>query len=437
MKATAEYMDVGYNKLFNAVQQQLKLMSGPHMRINRNLQSMLEQLSKRPLQFDEALNGLAETRQKNLYDEFISALTVESRGSKPLDFYAYDIKRYVGDIMAWVHAAIVGECEQFAALFQSDDSESISGRPWQVTNDPKRIIQQMVTKSTSGVIKPLRARIEQVLSSQEDLTTVYEVSGVLSFYHSMFLKNVAAGSPIEVAVAKLVESANLRFSRCLEAKVESVKGQLSIAKQHISDLQPPEFLLDATADMKAVLTSYETSISYSRQSARIGDAINDLTEPYLEFCRRIAADMNVIDSEIFLINCYDSVKSVLAVFSFASDKLDQLTTMVDELVEAIVDAQLRNFMVSSGMKDVKTAERASVRAFAPKLDEFLPAATMESGIDLQKLSSPRLASSITLRASLKFAEQYADLYDEVMSQYPNDHLLPRSVQEVKVLLALD
>jgi hypothetical protein len=62
---------------------------------------------------------------------------------------------------------------------------------------------------------------------------------------------------------------------------------------------------------------------------------------------------------------------------------------------------------------------------------------MESGIDLQKLSSPRLASSITLRASLKFAEQYADLYDEVMRQYPNDHLLPRSVHEVKVLLALD
>lgn len=437
MSAASDLLDAAYSKLFNSVKQQLRAISGPHMRIGRGLRIMLEQLASRPLQFDEALSGLADTRQRNLYDEFVAALTGESRGSKPLDFYAYDVKRYVGDMLAWVHSAIVGEYEQFAALFDDDSSSHAPGVDLETTNDSQKIVRQLVTKSTGGLIKPLRVRVENLLSSQADLTTVYELSGILTFYHSMFLKHVDETAPIATAVAKLIESATLRFGRCVADKVESVKAQLPAAQDQVSDLQPPEFLLDALAAAKAVLRSYETSIAYSPQSAQINEIINDLVEPYLEFCRRIAADMRLIDSEVFLINCYDAVKAVLALFAFAAGKAAQLGAMVDELVDALVEAQLRGFMAKSGMRDAHADDADSLRAFAPKLDEFLPAATMEAGTELARLSSPRLASSITLRASRRFADVYADLYTETAKLHPNVTLLPRTVQEVSVLLALD
>ena len=64
---------------------------------------------------------------------------------------------------------------------------------------------------------------------------------------------------------------------------------------------------------------------------------------------------------------------------------------------------------------------------------------MESNLELQKLSSPRLAATITLRASQTFAKEFEKIQIQISQHYSVDELLqvfPRSLQEVEVLLAL-
>jgi hypothetical protein len=422
MNTMSTHLDKAYENVFFCVQQNLKKMSSDqYMRISRDLRKALSVLAERPALFDSALNGLADSRQKNLASEFVKALTVE-KNAKPIDFYAYDVLRYVGDIMAWIHSGIVNELEIFEALLEG--SAASEGR-----------IDKLVDKTTSSVIKPFRLRVEQVINSEERITIIYKVSSVLHFYYSTFQKSLHGDAAIMTTISRLEEACLRQFNKCLEMKIGSVKTD-----ERYPDLQPPEFLSDALGDLKAVLSTYEASISYNQTASEsLKQTIHDLVEPYLEYCSRIAGDLPSIDSEIFLINCYDAVKVTLALFVFASYKVGQLDNRSEELVEVLVQRQYQKFRASSGLLKANLQDKRSVAELAAAMDNFLPAATMESGILMRGLSSPRLAASVTLRASTMFLDTFKALKQELETIYGNEEaltLLPRSVEEVKTLLAI-
>ena len=139
-----------------------------------------------------------------------------------------------------------------------------------------------------------------------------------------------------------------------------------------------------------------------------------------------------------MINCYDLTKSTLALFCMASYKVGQLDVRIDELAEALIDIQFRRFCRTSGLDDMNSEDRESVLKAAEILDDFLPAATMESSVLLHPLSSPRLAASITLRASKMFADRFKQVKEELQNLYEDcNEIFPRSFDEVVVLLALD
>ena len=462
MTTMSEYLDQAYNKLFFLVQYQFKLLSGQYVQIGNKLRRLLVNLAERPTLFEYAMNGLSETRQKNLTSEFLKALTMETADSKPLDFYAYDPLRYVGDIMAWIHSATVNERENLDGLFETDTMSSglkqgLVSEPWMENKliDVKAVVDTQVDKITSSLANPLKIRVEQVLQTETRLTTIYQLSNVLNFYYSMFQKHFPTSAMLMVVIEKLQEAAMRQFDRCLEQKINTVKNHQLTQSKNGSDLQPPDFMFEALSDLKAILTSYESSISYSQntEDTKLKTIVENLIEPYLECCNRIAGDMtNLMDSEIFQINCLDSVKMALSLFTFVVDyKIGQLDSRINEITDILVNRQLQAFMNQSGIRQFKEksnddnnnnhidSNRQAVIELSHHLDYFLPAATMESNLELQKLSSPRLAATITLRASQTFAKEFEKIQIQISQHYSVDELLqvfPRSLQEVEVLLAL-
>lgn len=451
MSTMTKYLDRGYEKLGFYAEQSFRasLQGQSNMRVDKQIRRVLIVLTERPSIFENALAGLCEVRQKSLNLEFVRALTEEtSMGNKPIDFYAYDVVRYIGDIMAWIHSAVVGEKENLDALFETDRlKEGLESEPWVRPVVISDIIANQVNKITSTLVKPLRIRVERAISTQTRVTTIYQVLNMLKFYQNTFAKNFTNSEEGDVAVLSAItglqEIVMRQFNRCLENKINNVKQSKldSVSASH--DMQPPDFLFDAMGDLKAILTSYETSISYAPGEdldVSSKQAIQDLVEGYLECCLRIASDLPDGSAEVFTINCYDTVLVTLLLFSFTTFKVDQLEKRIIELKEALTQRQFYQFQRESGLATAKLDNREAVAELFLRLDDFLPNCIMTSTSQLQNLSSPSLAKEITTGACDLFISSFSEFKQKLADKYGDDEaseLFPRTVEEVKVLLAMD
>lgn len=445
MNEMAAYLDKGYDKLYYSLQHSFKMIGGGTFQITNVMRRSLITLAERPSLLESALYSLYDLRAKHLHVEFVNALTVDTESSKALDFYAYDILRYVGDIMAWIHSASLNEQENLYSLFDQYDENLSMGlakgaksEPWKQV-DTKKLMHSLIDKVTTSLIKPTRLRIEKSIMQEKDISIIYQLYNILHFYEVMFEKyNLTEETSVGAMFEQLQRGCMTRLQAVLEDKISIIKNNLL---QPPEGLQPPEFLYDALVDLKSILNSYQTSISYSvTGDPDLHQLLENLTEPYFECCSRIASDLPDISAEIFLVNCYDLSKVTLALFSVASHKVTQLDNRIDELADALVGSQYRRFYRSSGLENIDYADKGSIQRAAVTLDNFLPAATMESSVLLHPIASPRLASSISLRASRMFADKFKEVRQKVDSTYgeqTGSEIFPRSTQEVHVLLALD
>jgi len=130
------------------------------------------------------LDFFAEARQKILFDSFYTAMTGSTHGTavdyhidhttKPIEVYAHDPLRYIGDMLAWLHSTTVGEQEALEVLFVAQEGEdgaqkmSILGGVEEGLKsdpmaedeafgwDPRRGLVLLVDKNLETVCKPLK-----------------------------------------------------------------------------------------------------------------------------------------------------------------------------------------------------------------------------------------------------------------------------------------
>lgn len=547
MQAMSNYLDKAYDRLFFTVQRDLKvaissssigfgrpLSTKDEATFKKTLSRSLAILTERPNLFESALKSLAESRNRALSAKFVDALTVDTRIEKAIDFYAYDPLRYVGDMLAYVHSEIVNERENLSTLFeynfhyrqnqnlsQSKELEELDRTaPWSEFDTPNETIPKLLDKVTSSMIKPLKARIENIIALETRIPLIYQLIDKFKFYESMYNKaffgdsllnrysekgpknheskkdyeknytGVSSESGLNVVpeiikvLDQLADYGWRQFSKCLEEKIFDIKDNMLSTT---SELQPPDFLVDAISDVKEVLKSYETSMVVSLVSPALEEGkkdlhsiqqvIQDMTEPFLECCNRIASDLPDNDSELFTINCIDAVKLVLQMYdTIAATKIKHLDSLLDEISEVLIERQHRLFLNTSGMlpimskvheyyslvsrknesekndseRTTKLADLKREMELGPlskdklaelsfSLDNFLPSATMESHSFLFRLASPRLAQSITLRASYLFASDFSELERLVLDIYNIEEsriYFPRTYMDVCVLLAI-
>jgi len=69
------------------------------------------------------LDEYCTSRRSVLVRAFIDALTLGGVGGtpKPIEMHAHDPKRYVGDMLAWLHQTIPGERENLLILLKGCD----------------------------------------------------------------------------------------------------------------------------------------------------------------------------------------------------------------------------------------------------------------------------------------------------------------------------
>ena len=202
-----------------------------------------------PAFYSHTLEMIATSRRVEVTRRFLLALTSGYDGQAPLEMKAHDPVTYVGDMLAFCfqscsveadnvrHILIVGEEEQDSDELNTTDSMEMTEQPNIMSAD------EMLAHAMSGIARPLKSRILQVVASlarkegEEDddealgngmedeegavarsrVVALYNICGLLVYYYSALLKcaHKDTNNPLVVAVMDCLKEASGAYAASL------------------------------------------------------------------------------------------------------------------------------------------------------------------------------------------------------------------------------
>lgn len=465
MEQISKYLNVGYQKLYRWLQQEFKNFNLDNPQIGSLIRRSLRTLAERPALFNSCLDIFAEARERVLSEGFYSSLTGSSNNldqdsiAKPIEFYAHDSLRYVGDMLAWVHSAAVSEREALEGLFITEGEDIAKGIQagrqmdlWSALDsenfDGKRVLSDLINRNFLGVARVLRQRVEQAIQNQDDAILLYKISNLVGFYQATFEKLLGRDSSIMETLSTLEISALQHFRTIMADFVLSVQAD---ATQPPRDLKVPSFLEETLSQLKELIKSYESSISPTlSQNEGFQPVLNQTLVPVLESCETLATKLDEPARSIFLSNCYLGSKSTIQTYHFSQAQTARLATSLESSMTNLQEYQHAFFLHTSGLHSLLEAltslldtreslltirnhprfQSTSLTEASQTLDDFLPSALMDATDNLRLLSDAKLAREITAEGADRFCQDFEfvesklveadDLLDRKMAQDEED-----------------
>ena len=441
MDQSSRNLNIGYQKLYRWIQMEFKTLNLESPHISSIIRRALRALAERPTLFQSCLDLFAEAREHVLTDAFYSALTGSSSEkdqnpmTKPIEFYAHDPLRYVGDMLAWTHSATVSEREALESLFISDEDEISKGfqagrqaEPWSAGDDEsfdgRRALGELVNRNVTGVARALRQRTEQVLQNHEDAVLLYKIANLVIFYRVTFIKLLGSDSSLLETLSSVEQSALRQFKTVVSDNVSAVEADIAAPN---SDLQIPHFLDEALTQFSTLLKTYDSSLTPA--SSRIADfepVTAQALDPFLSICEKMSRDINEPSARIFLVNCLLAAKTTLSKYNFVQGRLSELDEQLASLTSSLTEYQHAFFLHTSGLHPLlvalapieQTPESLHKVPMLPPfqlqpltdasqtLDGFLPSALMDAMDNLKRLVSTKMSQEITGYAAERFCEDF-------------------------------
>lgn len=492
MDQSSRNLNVGYQKLYRWIQKEFKTLNLESPRISSIIRRALRALAERPTLFRSCLDLFAEAREHVLTDAFYSALTGPSSQNdqnpmtKPIEFYAHDPLRYVGDMLAWTHSATVSEREALESLFISDGDEISKGfqagrqaEPWSVGDneafDGRKALGELVNRNLAGVARALRQRIEQVLQNHEDAVLLYKIANLVIFYRVTFTKLLGPDSSLLETLSSLGLSALRQFQNVVSDNVSAIRADMAAPTP---DLQIPDFLDEALAQFTIFLKTYDSSLTPA--SSRVADfepIVSQALNPFLFTCEKMAEETTEPSASIFTANCLLAAKTTLSAYDFVQDRVSELNEQLASLTSSLTEYQHAFFLHTSGLHPLLAALASTedtpdsllklltlppfqlqpLTDASQTLDDFLPSALMDAMENLKRLGNTKLSQEMTADAAERFCEDFEfvegklaavdqlrksavpeggeDNKTETQELVPLRSLFPRTSAEIRVLLS--
>lgn len=462
MDQSSRNLNIGYQKLYRWIQKEFKTLNLESPQISPIIRRALRALAERPTLFQSCLDLFAEAREHVLTDAFYSALTGSSNENdqnpmtKPIEFYAHDPLRYVGDMLAWTHSATVYEREALESLFISDGDEISKGfqagrqaEPWSAGDDEafdgRKALGELVNRNVAGVARALRQRIEQVLQNHQDAVLLYKIANLVIFYRITFIKLLGSDSSLLETLSSLGQSALRQFQIVVSDNVSAIQADIAAPTP---DLRIPDFLDDALTQFATLLKTYDSSLTPA--SSRVADfepVISQAFNPFLSACEKMAKEVNEPSASIFIVNCLLAAKTALSTYDFVQDRVSELNEQLARLTSSLTEYQHAFLLHTSGLHPLLVAlaptdetpdsllkvpslppfQLQSLTEASQTLDDFLPSALMDANENLKRLGNTKLSSEMTANAAERFCEDFEFVEGKLAAV---DELRESAVREV-------
>lgn len=408
--------------------------ASPYRMLQRALNVLQEQ---RLPYFRSCQETLVASRRTACARRFLRALSSGSVGagsdssgsagggaSRPIDLQAHDPLRYAGDMLAWVHTAVVEERELLAGLYggplaahdsarkeadergeaaraaspaageggsSSDDGAAApAAPPGSPPPAPPLSLRDMLTGVIEGVSRPLCVRLEQVIGTQTSLVTTLKLLDITAYYAATLWTLLTPGTGLLDALSSHVHAAAVaRFNALLAAHSARTRAA---PPAFPSDLSPCALVVDTAAQLGEVLRVYAASLATAAEDKlaassppapgggpgavsaliEIDRVLDGVLEPLVETCRAGAEGLRISDTAVYMLNNLSSLQAALSPYAFTSAWVQRLASEIAAWEEALVQQSANDLLAGCGL----LAKLTAMRSHDPAASGGLPLAAL-------------------------------------------------------------
>lgn len=418
--------------------------------------------------FNSIVNTFSESRSKVLVDEFNRQVQGDfevngqgrsssiSSDSRPIYMSAHDPVRFVGDLLAYVHSVSVNESETITSIFTMGDDND---------KEFENIIQDVTDKILQSLSRPIKARVEQIVTTETKLSTLVQIFNLVELYNIMFTKQLGKAGNIVETVKQLIKVCQGRIFMIISNRLATIKNK-NLTKLDLNlDLQPPEWIIEFYSDILPIVDQITTETILNLSPEENEKFLNLIVnEPIQVFNEHV--DHNKVFSEkkdvlIIKSNFLDLILSKTIPVSLLSEKVLEVNEMIDKLTEEITQLELNNMLGQCGLydyfniinmicpfsddffevsiyepiKENKLYTKDNFVQVDEKVQEFFPSAMIEMQQSLLKLNSPIVVNQIIDNSFMQFVKFYCKL-DLINKEYL-DFSFTWSDMEIATLVGIE
>ncbi|XP_066592329.1 conserved oligomeric Golgi complex subunit 6 [Prorops nasuta] len=332
----------------------------------------MNKLQDRPVLFKYIIDEYCSSRRSLLISSFIDALTL-GEGIKgmpnPIEMHSNDPKRYVGDMLAWLHQAIPVEKENILTLVKKCNKADISDQ-----------IKQALNNITEGLCHPLQSRIENVVMTDAPATVLYSVATLIRFYKAI-IQQVIPDSILGSTLADLLLLSEKSFLSRLQRETRIALGDR--AEPPGNDLVPAPSVSRLLSLLNEILSVASIADDRERDMLQI---VSCIVDPLLQEINETASRLPTIDMAVYLLNCMHQIQSTLALYEYMDQRLERLQAQSDAQIDTLTSEQASSLVANLNLGSIYTIlqgreqgplssipgmDSLSVKEFTNKLEGFL------------------------------------------------------------------
>ncbi|KAK9790340.1 hypothetical protein WJX73_004685 [Symbiochloris irregularis] len=470
MDSMSAHQEAAYERLCRWVQgecRNLGDMDAPE--VNTLLQSAAEALRERPVLFKYCAEEVTAARHGALFSRFVTALTRGGPGGlpRPIEVQAHDPRRYIGDMLAWVHQALASERELFVALFGAEGLPELptagaaSRSALMPTSSNASSVGALRATESSGlgdmpdtaamldrvfesICRPLKVRIEQVLLGAQPLLLCFSLTQLIGFYATTVTRLLGRSSQLAATLGACRALAARAFADHLKARGDRL---LRHPPPPPADLAPPPQVLEGVKQLSEIITSFEAAFDTAGGGTgeeEFAPVLAAVVDPLLTACERSAealspdaptrvdehASVDPTARHSYLINCYSHLADVLAKHPCCASRSAALREAIEGYLAALVGSTAGALLARCSLGEAAERVRlysgdgthagAGVMAADPALSVVRMAGGLRSCYvlisqpdvlpEMRALQIPRLRSRAVEHVAHSLSEAYATVY---------------------------
>ncbi|CAH2209144.1 jg22008 [Pararge aegeria aegeria] len=371
----------------------------------------LAKLENRQVLFCNIIDEYCNARKATVVQLFIDVLTNGGdNGSKPIEFYANDAKRYIGDILAWAYQIIPVEKENLTILLKHCSMV-----------DKEQKITDALTNIMEALCPLLKVRAELILKPDKDPLVLWSITNLIIYYKDIIQTVISKGHMIDT-FDELSKKSEDVFLMTLDSKIQ--KELSHGVKAPPSDLNPSFVVTDLVSFLRDLM-----NISNNSNNTDKRIIITHILDPLLHAINETACHLSSDEySERLQAQSeaqIDTLTSEQASYLVANLNMGPIYTILQE-------------KINGPLSTIPGMDTTSLRSFLNKFDIFLVTPDAYILPQLNLLISHNHKSIVKKRAFDVIVAIYEQLYQAIQdpnNAYVEPHtIVKRTPEEVKKLL---
>lgn len=426
------------------------------------LHRCLTQFRHQAVVWDQIVEGFVAARQKTVVDEFFAQAqgTDDARvAGRPIYLSAHDPIRYIGDLLAYIHAVVVGEHELVFSMFGGVAKGDFSGP----TDD--RGLELVVDNILEPLGRPVVAKIGGVLLLEIQLLVLNKIFLLVDLYKVMLGKVAPPELSMVKAMGELVSQTQAKLVLVVRNRLATIRNSSAAKLELSADLQPPEWIIEYYNDILPIMDSLATATIWNLDQSEHQAILELVVDQPIDICFTHVAELrkvpSILDQTILKANLLDLVMAKTMPIIMLSDLVVKVADIHQQLVDKLIDLEFNEFLQNLGLFDYYNVmcmifdvndddfdvayyqpitenqlfTREGIETANGHLQQYLPGALVDLQGKLTRLNLPMSVADVLAQTSTRFVNFYHK-FSPVVATYLDTSLAWSDV-DVATMLGVD